>query len=197
MAYIDTWGLPVFQIGGGSTGISWDGEHYFGLTGLPPSPSPGVIMRRSGSIGGSSIGAWPIAAGPEEVVTTITGAATLDSCTTTGGTSVGVVSILSGAATLDDFATTGGTSSALSGGTITLTTVRNWGNVLRDNTLIENVCVLDLTGRTVVYEQTNRTTDAFGNLAITDNSIAPGIEYMVATWNTAGTVRGFAKVTAT
>lgn len=131
------------------------------------------------------------------IVTALSGAATLDDFTTAGGTSVGVVSILSGVVTLDDFATTGGTSSALSGGTITLVTVRNWGNVLRDNTLIENVCVLDLTGRTVVYEQTNRTTDAFGNLAITDNSIAPGIEYMVATWNTAGTVRGFAKVTAT
>lgn len=47
------------------------------------------------------------------VVTTLSGAATLDDFTTTGGTSVGVVSILSGAATLDDFATTGGTSTAV------------------------------------------------------------------------------------
>ena len=140
---------------------------------------------------------WGDAWGAAAAAPTLTGAATLDSCTTTGGTSVGVVSILSGAAALDDCTTTGGTSTALSGGTITLVTVRNWGNVLRDYTLIENICVLDLTGRTVVYEQTNRTTDAFGNLAITDDAITPGIEYMVATWNTAGTVRGFAKVTAT
>ena len=46
-------------------------------------------------------------------VTTLSGAATLDDFTTTGGTSVVVVSILSGMATLDDFTATGGTSSAL------------------------------------------------------------------------------------
>ena len=107
----------------------------------------------------------------------------------------GVTTTLSGAATLDTFTTTGGTSASV--GTITLVMVQNWARASLANTLIENVAIIDVSARTVTLELTNQTVGSDGNLSIVNAAIVAGTPYMAATWNTDGTVRGFARVVAT
>lgn len=89
-----------------------------------------------------------------------------------------------------------GGSAGVQPGIVTLQSVQDWDNTVAASTLIENIVILNRSTRAIVLALTNQTTDGSGNLAISNAALIPGTTYMVAAWNSDGSVRGFEPITA-
>jgi len=89
-----------------------------------------------------------------------------------------------------------GGSAGVQAGIVTLQSVQDWDNTVAASTLIENIVILNRSTRAIVLALTNQTTDGSGDLAISNAALIPGTTYMVAAWNSDGSVRGFEPITA-
>lgn len=120
-----------------------------------------------------------VAAGP-----ILSGAATLDDSTASGGLTSAAPSTLGGAATLEDVAASGGITSAPVVGTFTSESLR-WNNdTVEANVALTWLSFRNITTGTVVLDKTGISTNSLGVFSVADALLVPGTAVR-ADWKTA------------